>query len=232
MFFVRNSTKIVDKSNSPGKLYTFTGIVEQKLEYTLSLVSTLEDSVVKYKNEGSPDKLPELKTDIKNELAGYTPEEIINTVTFITNMEGIYNSTNEIKDYIKEALKYPPVDFDLSEVAIKISGIAKKAIDGFFAGNIDTDLESEITETERLINAALRRLHKLNGKENREKGRIVYYSCVITVLKEILEKNKFVTTRVCSDFTVKISFNNFYIVNKYRKCLTTYGGSMSETEIY
>ena len=103
-------------------------------------------------------------------------------------MESVHNSVNEIKDYIKEAVKYPPVGFDLSAIAIKISGIAKKAIDGYFSGNIDTDLESEITENERLINAALRRLHKLNGKENREKGRIVYYSCVITVLKEILEK--------------------------------------------
>ena len=103
-------------------------------------------------------------------------------------MESVYNSTNEIKDYIKEAVKYPPVDFDLSEVAIKISGIAKKAIDGFFTGNTTLCLHEEITATEQLINAALRRLHKLNGKENRGKGRIVYYSCVITVLKEILEK--------------------------------------------
>ena len=85
-------------------------------------------------------------------------------------------------------VKYPPVGFDLSEVAIKISGIAKKAIDGFFARTNDHSLETEITENERLINAALRRLHKLNGKENREKDRIIYYSCIITVLKEILEK--------------------------------------------
>jgi hypothetical protein len=109
-------------------------------------------------------------------------------------MENVYNSTNEIKGYIKDVkgmllhVKYPPIGFDLSAITIKISGVAKKALDGFFSGNIDTDLEPSTTEAERLINAALRRLHKLNGKENREKGRIVYYSCVITVLKEILEK--------------------------------------------
>ena len=172
----------------PIKLYTFTGIVEQNLEYTLNLVSTLEDPAVKYKNEDHSLKLAKLKADIKMELIGYPSKEIINIVTFITNMESVHNSVNEIKGYIKEAVKYPPVGFDLSAITIKISGIAKKAIDGFFAGNIDIDLESEITENERLINAALRRLHKLNGKENREKGMIVYYSCIITVLKEILEK--------------------------------------------
>ncbi len=103
-------------------------------------------------------------------------------------MESVHNSVNEIKGYIKEAVKYPPIGFDLSAIAIKISGIAKKAIDRFFTGNSAPDLGAEITENERLINAALRRLHKLNGKENREKGMIVYYSCIITVLKEILEK--------------------------------------------
>lgn len=56
----------------------------------------------------------------------------------------------------------------------------------FFAGNIDTDLESKIVDTEKLINKALRQLDKLNGNERREKGRIVYYSCIITVLKEII----------------------------------------------
>ena len=91
----------------------------------------------------------------------------------MTAMESVYNSTNEIKGYIKELIKYPPVDFDLSAIAIKISGIAKKAIDGFFAGNIDTYLESETTENERLINAALRRLNKLNGRDKGERGRIV-----------------------------------------------------------
>ena len=103
-------------------------------------------------------------------------------------MESVHNSVNEIKGYIKEAVKYPPVGFDLSAITIKISGIAKKAIDGYFAGNSAPDLGAEITENERLINAALRRLYKLNGKEKRERGRIVYYSCVITVLKEILKK--------------------------------------------
>ena len=188
MLLKRNSTKPVDKLNYSVKLYTFTGIVEQNLEYTLNLISTLEDPAVKYKNEGSSDKLTKLETDIKNDILNYPPEEIVKIITFVTIMESVYNSTNEIKGYIKEAVKYPPVGFDLSAIAIKISGIAKKAIDGYFAGNSAPDLGAEITENERLINAALRRLHKLNGKENREKGRIVYYSCVITVLKEILEK--------------------------------------------
>ena len=187
MLSKRNSTKLVDKPNYPVKLYTFTGIIEQNLEYMLNLISTLENPAVKYKKEDPSLKLAKLKADIEMELIGYPSKEIINIVTFITSMESVHNSVNKIKDYIKEAVKYPPVGFDLSEIAIKISGIAKKAIDGFFAGNIDNDLESEITETKRLINAALNRLHKLSGKENREKGRIVYYSCVITVLKEILE---------------------------------------------
>ena len=188
MLLKRNSTKLVDKPNSPVKLYTFTGIVEQNLEYILNLISTLDDPSVKYKKEDPSLKLAKLKADIKNDILNYPPEEIVKIITFTTIMENVYNSTNEIKDYIKEAVEYPPIGFDLSEIAIKISGIAKKAIDGFFSGNIDTDLEPSITETKRLMNAALNRLYKLNGKENRWKGRIVYYSCVITVLEEILEK--------------------------------------------
>ena len=177
-----------DKTNIQKKLSVLTAIVEQNLEYTLNLISTLEDLAVKYKNDDKSGRLAKLETDIKNDILNYPPEEIIKIITFATLMESVYNSTNEIKGYIKEAVKYPPIGFDLSEIAIKISGIAKKAIDGYFAGNTDNDLESETTENERLINAALRRLHKLNGKGNREKGRIVYYSCIITVLKEILEK--------------------------------------------
>ena len=177
-----------DKTNIQKNLSVLTAIIEQNLEYILNLISALEDPAVKYKNEDHSLKLAKLKADIKNDILNYPAEEIIKIITFTTLMESVYNSTNEIKGYIKEAVKYPHVGFDLSAIAIKISGIAKKAIDGYFAGNIDTDLETEITENERLINAALRRLHKLNGKENREKGRIVYYSCVITVLKEILEK--------------------------------------------
>ena len=188
MLFRKDFTKVVDNSKFPIKLYTFIDIIEQNLEYTLNLISTLEDPAVKYKNEYHPLKLAKLKADIKNDILNYPPDEIIKIITFATIMENIYNSTNEIKDHIKEAVKYPPVGFDLSEIAIKTSGIAKKAIDGFFSGNIYTDLESETTEAERLINAALRRLHKLNGKERRGEGRIVYYSCIITVLKEILEK--------------------------------------------
>ena len=188
MLFRKDFTKVVDNSKFPIKLYTFTGIVEQNLEYTLNLISALEDPAIKYKNEDSPVKLAKLKADIKNDITGYPPEEIIRTITFMTALESVYSSANEIKGYIKELIKYPPIGFDLSEIAIKISGIAKQAIDGFFSGNIYADLELEATETERLINAALKRLHKLNGNERREKGRIVYYSCVITVLKEILKK--------------------------------------------
>ncbi len=177
----------MDKPNYPVKLYTFTGIVEQNLEYTLNLISTLEDPAVKYKNEDHSLKLAKLKSDIKTGLAGYPAEEIIRTITFMTALESVYSSANEIKGYIKELVKYPPVGFDFSEIAIKISGIAKKTIDGFFSGNIYTDLESETTETERLINAALRRLNKLNGKENRGKGRIVYYAGIVVMLKGIIK---------------------------------------------
>ena len=148
----------------------------------------IEDPAVKYKNEDSPAKLAKLETDIENDILNYPPEEIIKIITFATLMESVYTSTNEIKGYIKELIKYPPVGFDFSEIAIKTSGIAKKAIDGFFTGNGSLELKYEIFEAEAALNAALRRLHKLNGNERREKGRIVYYSCVITVLKEILEK--------------------------------------------
>ena len=97
----------------------------------------IEDPAVKYKNEDSPAKLAKLETDIENDILNYPPEEIIKIITFATLMESVYTSTNEIKGYIKELIKYPPVGLDLSAIAIKISGIAKKAIDGYFAGNID-----------------------------------------------------------------------------------------------
>ena len=170
MFFQNNFTTSVDKPNFPEKLYTFAGIIEQNLEYTLNLISTLEDPAVKYKNEGSPAKLAKLETDIKNDILNYPPGEIVRIITFTTLMESVYNSINEIKGYIKELVKYPPIGFDLSEVAIKISGIAKKAIDGYFAGNIDSDLKAEIIETEKLINTALRQLHKPSAKRNRRKA--------------------------------------------------------------
>ena len=188
MLLNRNSTTSVDKPNFPVKLYTFTGIIEQNLEYILNLISALEDLAVKYKNDDKSGRLAKLKADIKNDITDYPPDEIIKIITFMTAMESVYNSTNEIKGSIKELVKYPPLGFDLSEIAIKISGIAKKALDRFFTGNIDADLEKETIEAGKLINVALRRLNKLNGKKKREKGRIVYYSCVITVLKEILEK--------------------------------------------
>jgi hypothetical protein len=163
-------------------------IIEQNLEYTLNLISTLEDPAVKYKNEDSPAKLAKLETDIKNDILNYPPDEIVRIITFTTLMESVHNSTNEIKGYIKELVKYPSIRIDLSEIAIKISEISKKAIDCFFAGNTDTGLEAEIIETGKLINTALRQLHKLNGKEKQETGRIVYYFCIITVLKKILRE--------------------------------------------
>ena len=104
-------------------------------------------------------------------------------------MECVYNSTNEIKNYIKELVKHLPIGFDLLEIAVKISGIVKKAIDGFFTGNADTDLETEITQTNKLINTALKQLHELNGKEKQERGRIVYYSCIIEEMKTIIIRN-------------------------------------------
>jgi hypothetical protein len=187
MFFRNNFTKAVDSSIFPRKLYTFTGIVEQSLEYTLNIISALEDPAVKYKNKDRPDRLSKLKSDIKTGLADYPPDEIINIITFMIAMESVYNSTNEIKGYIKELVKYPPVGFDLSEIAIKISGTAKKAIDGFFAGNVAPDeLESEIFEAETDLNNALRRLNKLNGKEKQERGRIVYYAGIVAGLKGII----------------------------------------------
>ena len=65
MSFGRNFTKPVNNLNFPVKLHTFTGIIEQNLEYTLNIVSTLEDPAVKYKNEDSSAMLAKLETDIK-----------------------------------------------------------------------------------------------------------------------------------------------------------------------
>ncbi len=177
-----------DKTNIQNKLSVLTAIIEQNLEYMLNLISTLEDPAVKYKNEDFPAKLAKLKADIKNDILNYSPEEIVKIITFATIMENVYNSTNEIKDYIKELVKYPPIGFDFSEIAIKISGIVKKAIDGFFAENtaLATELESEIFKAEAALNNALRRLHKLNGKENKEKGRIVYYAGIVAALKTVI----------------------------------------------
>ena len=186
MLFGHYFTKSVNNHNFPVKLYTFTAIIEQNLEYTLNLISTLEDPAVKYKNEDNSLKLAKLKADIKNDIAGYLPDEIIKIITFMTVMESVYNSMNEIKEYIKELVKYPPVGFDLSEIAIKISGIAKKAIDGFFSGNWAPELENEIFEAESALNVALRRLNKLNGRKNLEKGRIVYYAGIVATLKTVI----------------------------------------------
>ena len=94
MLLKRNSTKSVDKPNFPVKLYTFISIIEQNLEYTLNLISTLEDPAVKYKNEDYPAKLAKLETDIKNDILNYPAEEIVKIITFAIIMESVYNSTN------------------------------------------------------------------------------------------------------------------------------------------
>ena len=112
MLFRKDFTKVVDNSKFPIKLYTFTGIIEQNLEYTLRLVSTLENTDIKYKNEDSSAKLAKLETDIKNDILNYPPEEIIKIITFTILLESVYNSTNEIKGYIKELVKYPPINID------------------------------------------------------------------------------------------------------------------------
>ncbi|MCL4428751.1 MAG: hypothetical protein M1276_07185, partial [Deltaproteobacteria bacterium] len=103
-----------DKTNIQKNLSVFAAIVEQNLEYTLNLISTLEDPAVRYKNEDRADRLAKLKSNIKTELADYPPDEIIKIITFMSAIESVYSSTNEIKDYVKEIVKYPPVGFDLS----------------------------------------------------------------------------------------------------------------------
>ncbi|MHB1545719.1 MAG: hypothetical protein ACYCSB_00830 [bacterium] len=177
-----------DKTNIQKNLSVFAAIVEQNLEYTLNLISTLEDPAVRYKNEDRADRLAKLKSNIKTELADYPPDEIIKIITFMSAIESVYSSTNEIKDYVKEIVKYPPVGFDFSEIAIKISDIAKQAIDGFFSEDVATELEAEIAETEMTLNAALRWLNELNGREKRERGRILYYAGIVALLREIKEK--------------------------------------------
>ena len=204
MFFRKDFTKAVDNSKYPVRLYTFTGIIEENLEYILNLVSTLEDPAVKYKNEDNSLKLAKLKADIKNDIAGYLPDEIIKIITFMTVMESVYNSMNEIKEYIKELVKYPPVGFDLSEIAIKISGIAKKAIDGFFSGNWAPELENEIFEAESALNVALRRLNKLNGRKNLEKGRIVYYAGIVMTAKGIIKEGSVQNSASAGNFSVLV----------------------------
>ncbi|MCL4428750.1 MAG: hypothetical protein M1276_07180, partial [Deltaproteobacteria bacterium] len=69
-----------------------------------------------------------------------------------------------------------------------ISDIAKQAIDGFFSEDVATELEAEIAETEMTLNAALRWLNELNGREKRERGRILYYAGIVALLREIKEK--------------------------------------------
>jgi hypothetical protein len=64
------------------KLSAFTAFIEENLEYTLSLLSTLENTAVNYKKENSRYEIDNIKSDIKYEILNYTPENISETVTF------------------------------------------------------------------------------------------------------------------------------------------------------
>ncbi|RZD16702.1 MAG: hypothetical protein EVJ46_00220 [Candidatus Acididesulfobacter guangdongensis] len=108
-------------------LSLFAGIVEANLEYTLRLLTVLEEPAAKYKDENCLGKLKKLKTEIENGMVGNPSEEIIRITTFIAIMESIYNSTNEIKINIKELVGYPPVDLELLEITVNMSGIVKKS---------------------------------------------------------------------------------------------------------
>lgn len=144
-----------NRRHIPENLLIFIAIIEKKLEYVLKLISSLEDPAKNSDKENIDYKLNELKSDIRVEILKYPPEDIIKMLTFIIFLENIYKSTNEIKKHIENVEKYPPIGFDFSEIAIKISCIIKIEIDGFIAGDTDTNLETKIAETERLIKAAL-----------------------------------------------------------------------------
>ncbi len=175
----------INKSRSK-KLSAFTAFIEENLEYTLSLLSTLENTAANYKKENSRYEIDNIQSDIKYEILNYPPENIFKTAIFITSLENIYKSANEIKSYIEYAGKYPPIGFDFFEIASIISSIVKTEIDGFFTGDTDINLETKKAETERLINQAFEQLIKIYGKEKSGNGRIVYYSCIIEEIKAIL----------------------------------------------
>ena len=168
------------------KLSVFTALIEEHLEYVLSLLSTLENTAANYKKENSRYEIDNIQSDIETEILNYTPENIFKTAIFITSLENIYKSTNEIKNYIEYAGKYPPIGFDFFEIASIISGIVKTEIDSFFTGDKDINLETKIAETEQLINQAFKQLIKIYGKEKSGNGRIFYYSCIIEEIKAIL----------------------------------------------
>ncbi len=121
----------INRRRIPENLLIFTAIIEKNLEYTLNLISKLEDSTVDFKKENKQDSLDKLKLDIKAEILNYPPEYIFKIAVFITFLENIYNSTNEIKQYIECVEKYPPLGFDFFEIAVKISDIIKTKIDSF-----------------------------------------------------------------------------------------------------
>ena len=168
------------------KLSAFTALIEEHLEYVLSLLSTLENTTANYKKENSRYKIDNIKSDIKSEILNYSPENIFKTAIFITSLENIYKSANEIKSYIEYAGQYPPIGFDFFEIASRISSIVKTQIDIFFTGDTDITLETKIADTERLINQAFNQLIKINGKETSGNGRIVYYSCILAEMKAML----------------------------------------------
>ena len=68
------------------KLSAFTSFIEENLEYTLSLLSTLENTAANYKKENSRYKIDNIKSDIKYEILNYPPENIFKTPIFITSV--------------------------------------------------------------------------------------------------------------------------------------------------
>lgn len=183
-------TKPVKKRNLLIKLNTFTSLIEQNLEYTLNLLSDIETSSFVHKTKYGPFKtgeLANLKSEIKAGIVIFPADEIIRISTFIAVMENINNSAEEIKSYINELLKYPPIGFDFSEIAVKVSGIVKKSIDGFLSGNAAAEMKDEILDAETALNGALRRINELNEKDGTEKWRIVYYAGIVTVLNGIIK---------------------------------------------
>ncbi|MHB8231538.1 MAG: hypothetical protein ACYDDB_01375 [bacterium] len=83
-------------------------------------------------------------------------------------------------------LVYPPVNADLSEIAIKLSVIFKSVIDGFMARNNESDLEGDIDRISLLLDNTLKGLIEINEKAQKGKERIIHYSAIISSLKGII----------------------------------------------
>ncbi len=172
------------------KLSVFTALIEEHLGYVLNLLSTLENTAANYKKENNRYKIDNIQLDIKSEILNYSPENIFKTAIFITSLENIHKSANEIKNYIEYAGQYPPIEFDFFEITSIINSIVKTGIDSFFIGDTDINLKTKMAETERLITQAFEQLIKINSKEKSKNGRIVYYSCIIEEMKAVLRNFK------------------------------------------